>query len=215
MKKLTSPKKISVKSEPALNKHQKLLLQRIENITIAILSQCKSEKEVIHASTLNDNELMKWLIMAYNPKITNESEIKIDKNHQRKVNLEEFYQHLKQIGGVIDIKRVAELLNISQSAVNILIKKNKLLAFKKNGSYIFPVFQFNKSGLIPGFEELMSAFPTDIHPIFRLGVMNAKILLDDGHTSKTPIEILRDGASRKELDLAIRAAILFGNQIAN
>lgn len=45
--------------------------------------------------------------------------------------------------------------------------------------------------------------------------MNDIILLDDGHTSKTPIQILRDGASRKELDLAIRVAKLFDNQIAN
>lgn len=100
---------------------------------------------------------------------------------------------------MIDIKRAAEFLNIPQSAVNILIKKNRLFAFKKNGSYIFTAFQFNKSRLTPGFEELM----------------NDIILLDDGHTSKTPIQILRDGASRKELDLAIRVAKLFDNQIAN
>lgn len=66
MKKLNPSKKTSDKSEPALNKHQKLLLQRIENTTIAILSQCKSEQALIHASPLSDDELMKLLIISHN-----------------------------------------------------------------------------------------------------------------------------------------------------
>ena len=68
MKNLPSSKKTSVKSTPALNKHQKLLLQRIENTTIAILSKCKSEQDLIYLSTLNDDELLKLLVMKYNPK---------------------------------------------------------------------------------------------------------------------------------------------------
>ncbi|WP_227631145.1 hypothetical protein, partial [Klebsiella grimontii] len=40
---------------------------------------------------------------------------------------------------------------------------------------------------------------------FGLGAMNSKIPLNDGHTSKTPRQTLRDRASRKALDLAIHA----------
>ena len=51
-------------------------------------------------------------------------------------------------------------------------------------------------------------------PLLRLGVLKAPLQLGEG-VSKTPIQIMQDGAKPDELELAIRSAILCGNHTAN
>lgn len=62
---------------------------------------------------------------------------------------------------------------------------------------------------------MISAFSEDIHPVFRLAVLNAEILSVKGGIAKTPIQILRGGATRDELQQIIRIAHLFGEHTAS
>nr|WP_315298758.1 DNA-binding protein [Raoultella terrigena] len=142
-------------------------------------------------------------------------ENEFNKLHRRQANLKRFYGDMKTLGGVLNLVEVANLLGLSHLAVNQRVKKNKLLAFKQNGIYIFPAFQFTDSGLVNGFGNVMSAFPEDTHPVLRLGVLNSEILSEKGGIAKTPIQILRGGATRDELQQIIRIALLFGEHTAS
>lgn len=122
------------------------------------------------------------------------------KVRHRRENLEAFYSSLQELGGVVKVNDVADILGITRQAVNVHVKKNQLIAFKQNGDFIFPVFQFTKKGLIPGFKEIMRAFAPDVHPVLRLGLMKAPIQLGN-RKSKTPIQIMQDGAKPEELEL--------------
>lgn len=60
----------------------------------------------------------------------------------------------------------------------------------------------------------MLAFDEDTHPMLRLGLLKAPIQLGDG-VCKSPIKIMQDAAKPEELELAIRAAKLFGSHVAS
>lgn len=60
----------------------------------------------------------------------------------------------------------------------------------------------------------MNAFDEDTHPMLRLGVLKTPIQISED-LSKTPIQIMQDGAKPEELELAIRAARLFGSHVAS
>jgi hypothetical protein len=81
---------------------------------------------------------------------------------------------------------MADILGITRQAVNIRVKKNQLLAFKQNGDFMFPVFQFTDKGLRPGFKDIMDAFDENTHPVLRLEVFKAPIAVSDEQT-KTPV----------------------------
>ena len=145
---------------------------------------------------------------------TRASNHEVRKEHRRREDLDAFYRSLHEFGGTLKINDVANILGITPQAVHVRVKKNQLIAFKQNADYIFPVFQFTDNGLMPGFEEIMSAFDANTHPLLRLGVLKAPIQLGEG-VSKTPIQIMQDGAKPNELELAIRSARLCGNHAAN
>ena len=110
---------------------------------------------------------------------------------------------------------MVDILGITRETINIHVKKNKILAFKQNGDFIFPKFQFTDNGLIPGFEDVMAAFEEDTHPVLRLDVLKSPIAVNSAVLQKTPIQIMLDGAKKCELNLTIRAAKQFGNHAAN
>lgn len=201
--------------EKKLSEHQLLLLRRIQNIALCILFEFEGRHQLRDALMLDDDALMKWLYTAHMAKMVRVPENELNKLHRQQVNLERFYSELKTLGGVLSLLEVANLLGLSRQAVNQRVKKNKLLAFKQNGIYIFPAFQFTDSGLVNGFEKVMSAFSEDTHPVLRLGVLNSEILSEKGGVAKTPIQILRSGATPDELQQIIRIAHLFGEHTAS
>jgi len=59
---------------------------------------------------------------------------------------------MEKLGGTLKVNSVADILGITRQAINLRLKKNRLLAFKKNGDYIFPAFQSTQDGILPYFE---------------------------------------------------------------
>lgn len=201
-------------SHTNLTELQLNLLKRINNIAVSLMPEFEDKTQAMDAITLDDGSLMQLLYSVQMQQKTRASEYSMRKVHRRRENLEAFYRSLQELGGTLKVREVADILGITRQAVNIRVKKNQLLAFKQNGDFMFPVFQFTDKGLRPGFKDIMNAFDEDTHPILRLEVFRAPITVG-GEQTKTPVQILMDGAAENELALAVRAASLFGNQVAS
>ncbi|MER5005478.1 DNA-binding protein [Atlantibacter hermannii] len=197
-----------------LTDYQQVLLKRILNIAVSLMPEFEDKNKAMDAVTLDDGSLLQLLCSIQMEQKTRASDREMRKVRHRRENLEAFYSSLQALGGVIKVNNVADILGITRHAVNVRVKKHQLIAFKQNGDFIFPVFQFTEKGLIPGFKEIMSAFDEDMHPMLRLGVLKAPIQLSEG-ICKTPIQIMQDGAKPEELQWAIRAARLLGSHVAS
>lgn len=197
-----------------LTELQQNLLKRIKNVAVSLMPEFEDKKQALKALMLDDGSLLQLLCSIQMEQKTRASDYEARKVRRLRENLEAFYSSLQELGGVVKVNFVADTLGITRQAVNVRVKKNQLIAFKQNGDFIFPVFQFTDKGLVAGFKEIMLAFDEDTHPMLRLGLLKAPIQLDDG-VCKSPIKIMQDGAKPEELELAIRAARLFGSQIAS
>ncbi len=207
--------KSALNTTATLSEYQRNLLKRINNLAVSLMPEFEDRKQAMNAITLDDGSLMQLLYTVQMEQKTRASEVEMRKVRRRRENLERFYTDLQELGGTLKVNDVADILGITRQAVNVRVKKNRLLAFKQNGDFIFPAFQFTDKGLIPGFEDLMNAFDEDTHPMLRLGVLKSPLVLNSEGLSKTPIQIMLDGAEPEELSLAIRAARLFGSHAAS
>lgn len=198
-----------------LSEYQQNLLRRINNLAVSLMPEFEDKNQAMNAITLDDGSLMQLLYTVQMEQKTRASEVEMRKVRRRRESLEKFYNELQQLGGTFKVNDVAEILGITRQAVNVRVKKNKLLAFKQNGDFIFPAFQFTDKGLVSGFEEIMSAFDEDTHPMLRLGVLKSPLTINSKGLIKTPIQIMLDGADPEELSLAIRAARLFSSHVAS
>ncbi|HAT1637757.1 TPA: DNA-binding protein [Raoultella planticola] len=203
-----------INTSARLNEFQLNLLKRINNLAISLMPEFEDKNQAINAITLDDASLMQLLYTVQLEQKTRVTEYELRKVRRRRENLEKFYRELQALGGTLKVNDVADILGITRQAINIRVKKNKLLAFKQNGDFIFPKFQFTDNGLIPGFEDIMAAFEADTHPMLRLGVLKSPIVVNNDGLQKTPIQIMQNGAKNSELSLAIRAAKQFGNHVA-
>lgn len=197
-----------------LTEYQQNLLKRINNIAVSLMPEFEDKNQAMEALMLDDGSLLQLLCSIQMKQKTRTSDYEAQEARHRREDLEAFYSGLQELGGVVKVSFVADTLGITRQAVNVRVKNNQLIAFKKNGDFIFPVFQFSDKGLVPGFEEIMRAFDDDTHPMLRLDLLKAPIQLGDG-VSKSPIKIMQDGAKPEEMQLAIRAAKMFGNHIAS
>lgn len=204
-----------INASATLNEYQLNLLKRINNLAVSLMPEFEDKTQAMNAITLDDGLLMQLLYTIQLEQKTRVSDYELRKVRRRRENLEKFYRELHELGGTLKVNDVADILGITRQAVNVRVKKNKLLAFKQNGDFIFPKFQFTDNGLIPGFEEVMMAFKEDTHPMLRLGVLKSPLDMNKNGLQKTPIQIMRDGAQKNELSLAIRAAKQFGNHVAS
>lgn len=204
-----------INTSAKLNESQLNLLKRINNLAISLMPEFQDKNQAINAITLDDASLMQLLYTVQLEQKTRVTEYELRKVRRRRENLERFYRDLQDLGGTLKVNDVADILGITRQAINIRVKKNKLLAFKQNGDFIFPKFQFTDNGLILGFEDIMAAFGEDTHPMLRLGVLKSPIEVNNEGLQKTPIQIMQDGAKKSELSLAIRAAKQFANQVAS
>lgn len=194
--------------------YQQSLLKRINNIAVSLMPEFEDKTQAMDAVTLDDGSLMQLLCSIQMEQKTRASDHEMRKVRRRRENLEAFYKSLQELGGTLKVNDVADKLGITRQAVNVRVKKNQLIAFKQNADYIFPIFQFTDKGLVPGFKEIMNAFDEDTHPMLRLGVLKAPIQISE-EVSKTPIQIMQEGAKPEEMELAIRAARLFGSHVAS
>ena len=193
-----------------LNEYQLNLLKRINNIALSLMSEFADKSEAMDAVSLDDKTLFQRLYTTMLEQNTRVPDSELRKNRRRRENLEAFYGQLQELGGTIKVNDVANILGISRQGVHARVKKNKLLAFKQNGDFIYPRFQFTETGLLPGLEQIMDAFDPAVHPMMILNLLTAPIDIRGDGVHRSPIEILQNGADEKELAVLIRNATLLG-----
>ena len=198
-----------------LNEYQLNLLKRINNIALALMPEFADKAQAMNAVSLDDKTLFQRLYTTMLEQNTHVSDSELRKARRRRESLDKFYSQLQELGGTIKVNDVADILGISRQGVHARVKKNKLLAFKQHGDFIYPRFQFTEQGLLPGFEEMMAAFDPTIHPMMILNLLKAPIDIHGDGVRKSPIEILQDGADQKDIAVLVRNASLLGHQTSS
>lgn len=113
-------------------------------------------------------------------------------------------EFLEQEGGVVNPSSVAKLLHISRQAVGQRRVAGKLLGVETPTGYLYPIWQFDGSELLPGIEETLAVLKDhDSWMQFVFFLTN-----NDATSGKRPLDLLRKGKHRTVL----RAAELYGVQ---
>jgi hypothetical protein len=199
-------------SEQSLTELQILLQERFNIMVTTVMPEFAEKAKASKALVLPDNEFFELFYTTVLEKNARAPEKEIRKLKRRAHNLSSFYEEVEKMGGVIKVNDVAEILDISRQAVNLRIKGNKLLAFKKNSDYAFPLFQFKKGGgLLPHFEDVMKSMSADIGVVSRISFLTTPL----GSTEKTPLEIMQNDDSFDDVALMMRAAKQMGEQLAS
>ncbi|MDE9553529.1 DNA-binding protein [Xenorhabdus bovienii] len=157
------------------------------------------------ALVLPDNELFGLLYSTVLEKSARTPDRELRKLKRRAENLSNFYKEIECMGGVIKAVDVADILGITRQAVNLRVKGNKLIAFKKNRDHAFPLFQFKEGGLLPHFEDVMRAMSNNIGPVSRISFLTTPLGGKNGK-GKTPIEIMKEDSSIDDVSKMLRAA---------
>jgi len=199
-------------SDQSLTELQILLQERFNIMVTTVMPEFAEKAKASKALVLPDNEFFELFYTTVLEKNARAPEKEIRKLKRRAHNLSSFYEEVEKMGGVIKVNDVAEILDISRQAVNLRIKGNKLLAFKKNSDYALPLFQFKKGGgLLPHFEDVMKSMSADIGVVSRISFLTTPL----GSTKKTPLEIMQNDDSFDDVALMMRAAKQMGEQLAS
>ena len=102
-------------------------------------------------------------------------------------------------GGTLTVREVAERLGTVQRAVEERRRAGRLLAFPmRRVRYVYPAWQFESHGLVPGFEEALMALETP-NPWVRAAFFLARNIYLDG---VSPLAALRRGHGADVLRVA-------------
>ena len=96
---------------------------------------------------------------------------------------------LEQDGGVLSPSGVGKLLGITRQAVGLRRRAGKLLGVENGRGYVYPAWQFQDTGMVPGIEEIIETLG-DADPM-------TKVIFFLGHDyalgGKRPIDLLLKG----------------------
>jgi hypothetical protein len=110
---------------------------------------------------------------------------------------------LEQDGGVLSPSNVGELLGISRQAVGLRRSAGKLLGVDGGRGYVYPAWQFQDTGMVPGIEEIFEILQ-DADPMTKVIFFLGR---DYAVGGKRPIDLLLKG----KLEEVKRAACTYGH----
>jgi hypothetical protein len=198
----------------SLNELQVLLQERVETMISRLLPEFVEKAKASKALVLPDNEFFGLLYTTMLEKNARTPDRELRKLKRRAENLSAFFEEIERMGGLIKVGDVVDILNITRQAVNLRVKGNKLLAFKKSNDYVFPVFQFKQGGLLPHFEDVMKRMNDDVGPVARISFLTTPLGGKD-RKAKTPLEIMQEDNNADDISMMLRAAKQIGEQIAS
>lgn len=124
----------------------------------------------------------------------------------------EFFKALEGFGGTLHAKEVAQMLDITETAVVGQVNSDRLIGLVSNESqeYLIPAFQFTGNQKLPHLEELLKA----LGEVSDVGACTW-FLNEPFKGFGLPAQILKDGATEEQLQILLRDAGLYGTPVAS
>lgn len=141
--------------------------------------------------------------------LTDRDLAKIERYNRARI---EFFKSLDDHGGTLHAKQVAEMLNITETAVVGQVNSDRLIGLvsSEHQEYLIPAFQFSGNEKIPHLEELLKALGEVSD------VAACTWFLNEPHKDfGLPAQVLKDGASAEQLQILRRDANLYGTPVAS
>jgi hypothetical protein len=99
-----------------------------------------------------------------------------------------FASLVQRHGGSYRVREAAELMGTSDSAVRKALQRRRLVAFKQDGEWQLPVWQFGRDDQpLPGLSRALKALPPDISD---RDVIRFLLLGPEGNPANSPLELL-------------------------
>ncbi|WP_027922577.1 hypothetical protein [Pseudomonas sp. URMO17WK12:I12] len=179
---------------------------RLLKLISLVVDHWKEEKTIEDIHSLTDAELLRSLAISgglFASLNTRETR----KISRRAVSKIEFFERLKEFGGVLKSKGVTDALGISRQSVSNHLSKKKLIAFQVGHDNYFPAFQFLDNEKLPHLEEILGLLNVTGAETICTFFLNP-IAVENGRY-ELPYALLKNGATEKQLEAIRREAALF------
>jgi len=181
---------------------------RVLKLLTNVFQQWSEEKTKEDLDSLTDAELLQKL--AASGSIAGALSTKETRKQARRVAAKiEFFDRLKDFGGVLKSQAVASTLATSRQTVNNHLKKGMLIAIQEGNDYLYPAFQFVGDQKLPHLEEILGLMK-DVSAEAKCTFFLNPVAFST-RQSELPYVVLKNGASQKQLDAIKREAALFMN----
>ena len=179
---------------------------RMLKILTSVFERWSEEKNNESLSALTDAELLQKL--AVSGAIAGALSTRETRKHARRVAAKiEFFEQLKEFGGVLKTQDVSKILSTTRQTVNNHVRKGTLIAIQEGNDYLYPAFQFVGEKKLANLEEVLGLLK-NISAEARCTFFLNPIAFADGKL-ELPYVILKNGANEKQLNVIKREAGLF------
>ncbi|GFM54200.1 hypothetical protein OH708_26515 [Pseudomonas capsici] len=179
---------------------------RVLKLLTSVFQQWSEDKNRESLGSLTDAELLQKLA-ASGSVVAALSTRETRKQARRVAAKIEFFEQLKEFGGVLKSQNVASILSMTRQTVNNHVKKGTLIAIQEGNDHLYPAFQFVGDEKLPYLEEILGLLK-NVSAEAQCTFFLNPVAFDDGK-AELPYVILRDGATEKQLNVIKREAALF------
>lgn len=179
---------------------------RVLKLLTNVFQQWSEEKTKENLGSLTDAELLQKL--AASGSIAGALSTRETRKQARRVAAKiEFFDRLKDFGGVLKSQAVASALGTTRQTINNHVKKGTLIAIQEGNDYLYPAFQFVGDEKLPHLEEILGLMK-DVSAEAQCTFFLNPIAFSNGQI-ELPYVVLRDGANEEQLKAIRREAALF------
>lgn len=202
---------------------QSLLQSRIDNVGKKFVDGIHDleEHQLLSLLTLPDDEFWSELkVLALTQSLINSSSVEKDEQTEYAEARLAFLKSLEKFGGVHKSSAVKTLLGLSVPTVHKYGKQNKLIVLDWGAEKLYPVFQFSvdtensENGMLKGIPELLSRITHNVSSVRKCNFFTRKIEMPGSGEEVRALDILRRGATDKEMAHLCILAENFGTQNA-
>lgn len=193
--------------EPVLPPQAQAAQRRIMVVATAELARMDLQA-VTELAAMTDAELLARLAV----EVVEQEPLRVSRRARMRLKGAVRFAKLIEVhGGAYSARQAADLLGTSIEAVKKAAQRRALLAFKRQGQWWFPVWQFGDDGeVLPGLTRVLKALPKGVgeHDAVRFFLARS-----EGEAASTPLELVCQG-DEHSLALAERKAERFMEQLA-
>lgn len=179
---------------------------RMLKILTSVFERWSEEKSNESLGALTDAELLQKLAMS--GAVAGALSTRETRKQARRVAAKiEFFERLREFGGVLKTQDVTKILGMTRQSVNNHVKKGMLIALQEGTDYLYPAFQFAGDKKLPHLDEVLGLLKNVSAEAQCTFFLNPTAFADDG--VELPYVVLKNGASDQQLNTIKREAALF------